>query len=114
MPIEFRYDAELGILFTKAEGLISLEEIRENLRREAAEDALGYKELVDATNARTNLTSVEVRALFEEIKVRAKTAPWGPTAVVATDNVVFGMARMLGILADVYGTAAFGVFQESG
>jgi hypothetical protein len=112
MPIQFRYDQKLGILVTKAEGFISLAEIREHLRREAGEDELGYRELFDAREARTTLTSAEIRALVEEIRVRADGAPFGPTAVVTLNDVFFGMARMLEILAEIDGTAAFAVFRD--
>jgi hypothetical protein len=45
MAVRFSYDATLRILFTTAEGMVSLAEIERNLYQESKTRALGYREL---------------------------------------------------------------------
>jgi len=92
VPIRFTYDPDLRILFTTAEGLLTFAEIQKHLEEEHTQRALGYRELVDATNATTNVTSNEVRLLVAELQIMMPSTPFGPTSVVTTNDVLFGMA----------------------
>jgi hypothetical protein len=111
MPIRFRYDQQARILFTTAEGLVSLEEIHTHLDQEAARGQLGYREIFDALAATTNLTSGEVHHVVERVHAMMLDAPFGPTAVVATNDMFFGMARMFGILCQLRGGPQVAVFR---
>jgi hypothetical protein len=90
MPIQFTYDAARGILFTTAEGLVTLADVITHLDRESDAAALGCPEIFDALAARTNLTPDDVRNLVGQIQLRMKGTKFGPTAVVTTDDVFFG------------------------
>lgn len=111
MPIRFRYDSALQILFTTAEGLISLADIESHIDREAEARALAYRELVDASAASTHMTSAELTVLVSRLQTLMKGGPFGPTALVTTNARVFGMASMLAILSDLNGGPSIGVFR---
>ena len=111
MPIQFTWDAARAILFTTAEGMVTLTDIITHLDCESDAALLGCPEIFDARDARTNLTPNDVRNLVGQIQMRMKGTQFGPTAVVTTNDVFFGMARMMEILAELDGGPAFGVFR---
>jgi hypothetical protein len=111
MPITFRYDPELRIVFTTAEGLVSFRDIQDHIDRESEQNALGYRELVDATTASTDITSEQIRLLVRNLYTKMREGPFGPTALVTEDEALFGMARMFGILSELEGGPIVGVFR---
>ena len=68
MPITFNYDPDLKILFTMAQGRISLADVQEHLDQESEEKALVHRELVDASNAWNDLTLEQVRVLVHQLR----------------------------------------------
>ena len=68
MSIRFRYDPELKILFTTAEGLVTFEEIQSHLDEERHAGALAHRDLFDAMKARTNLTVTQARFVVGRLK----------------------------------------------
>jgi hypothetical protein len=112
MPIRFTYDQQLKILFTTVEGRVSFVEIQRHLDEEAAAKALGYREIVDASAASTNLTSEEARKLARRLETMMRNGPLGPTAIVTTNDVSFGMARMLAILCELWSGPQVAVFRS--
>ena len=58
--------------------------------------------MFDARQATTNLTSAEVRHLVERMRSKAVVGTLGPTALVTTNDVVFGMARMYSLMSDTF------------
>ena len=113
MPIRFRYDPALKILFSTAEGLISFRDIESHLNQENGEVALAHRELFDASAATTNLTANEVRMIVQRLRDLMQNGPFGPTALVTADTTLFGMARMLAILSDLQDGSSVGVFRTS-
>jgi hypothetical protein len=59
-----------------------------------------YSELLDLSGQTTNMSEGEIHALAEKRKQIAAQIKAGPTAVVATDDVFFGMFRMFDMLTD--------------
>lgn len=112
ISIRSKYDAELGLLFTTATGLVSYEEVQKHLDEEARSGMLVYPEIFDATNAWTNLTDEEVRQIVRRLVELNRTNSLGPTAVVTNNDVLYGMASMLGILSELQGGPRFGVFRD--
>lgn len=112
MPIKFTYDAKRGILFTEAAGLISFEDIEKHLDEERTSGALAYPEIFDASHASTNITAHQIRLLVRRVQKELGSGRFGPTAVVAVDDVFFGMARMFEILLDVNDGPPVGVFRK--
>ena len=92
--LEMRDDTrrELTVI---AEGRIGFEAIRAHLARERANGALGYRELIDARRAVPDVTAQEVRCIVDMVCAEANRKVLGPTAVVVSTELAFGMLRML-------------------
>ena len=84
--------------------------MQDHLTQEDDLRAVGYPELFDATGASTILTSDQVRTLVRRTHDLVRRGPFGPTAIVATNDMLFGMARMYEILAETDGVSV-GVFR---
>ncbi len=77
MPITFTYDAARDMLLTKAEGLVTFEDVQKHLDCEAGRRAMAYPELVDASDAQTNITPEEVKQmLWRATRRDAKRTLW--------------------------------------
>jgi len=111
MPIDFIYDEANDILLATATGLVTFAELRKHLNRESTARALGYREIFDASSATTDMTSDQVRALVSIMNDLMKRGPFGPTAVVTKNDLVYGMARMIEILAELAGGPSIRVFR---
>jgi hypothetical protein len=110
MAIVATFDVPTQTLQTRASGTVTYSDIVEHLRSER-QRVPGARELFDATGANTNLTADEVKALAEEAAALFERGKVGPVAVVATDGVLFGMARMYeAFVADL--AVPFHVFRE--
>jgi hypothetical protein len=105
MPIVYVIDRFLQRMVTRAEGLVTFADITAHLDAEAREHGLGLPELIDARSAMTNITPNEVRQLVHCVHDMVQRQPFGPTAILATNDVVFGMARMFSILVESHGVA---------
>lgn len=112
MPIRFIYNSKVKILFTTAEGVITFEELQAHLNVEWSARRVGSREFVDASTASTNLTSEEAKKIVSTVLQMSKQQEFGPTAIVTSDNVLFGMASMVGILSELRDGPAIGVFRS--
>jgi hypothetical protein len=112
MPIRFTYDDQKNILFTTAEGLVCYEEVQRHLDAEAAANDLGYREIIDASAASTNITVDQTKELARRLEALMHGAPFGRTAVVTNNDVVFGMTRMLSILSELWSGPQIEVFRS--
>lgn len=95
MPIEFRFDKRSGILVTTATGVVSYADVLNHIRREAEAGDLACKELFDATEATTDMTTAEIQTVADAVRQRLGSDGFGPTAIVTISDVFFGMSRML-------------------
>jgi hypothetical protein len=102
MPIVMRFDPVAKRLLTTASGEVTLAEILDHIAAEGREGHLGAPELFDARQATTSLTSAQVRQLVEQMRRAAVESSLGPTALVTTNDVVFGMARMYSLMSDTF------------
>jgi hypothetical protein len=101
MPIHSRIDEAHRRLYTRAEGLVTFAEMRAHVRMDLSPDAATYGELIDCSGATTDVSGDEIRQLARERqRVDAQQRRPGPVAIVATDNVFFGMLRMYDTLTD--------------
>jgi len=100
MPITYVIDRLQQRMLTHASGLITVGDVNGHLDQEERERGLDLPELVDARDARTDLTSEQVRGLVQGAVRLMRTVPLGPTAIVASDDALFGMARMYSSLAE--------------
>lgn len=112
VPIRFTLDPTLNILITTLQGLISFDDIEKHLDEEAARGFLGYPEICDATEASTNLTDDQARAIVARLRDMAESQAFGATAVVTQNDVFFGMVMMIKILSELRGGPRIGVFRS--
>ncbi len=112
MPIRSTFDSQLQILFTRAEGVVSLDEIQSHLDEKAARQILAARELLDASGASTNLTADQVRQIAASLRETMGESRFGPTAVVAQNDVFLGMANMLATLCGLHGGPEYAVFRS--
>jgi hypothetical protein len=112
MPITYTLDRGRHRMYTRAQGLLTLPELLKHLDVEEMERAEAYAEIFDARGSTTDVTADGVRALVDRARqLQAAGRIVGPTAVVADNNVVFGMARMYAILCEFVG-APVEVFRD--
>jgi len=106
MPIRYWIDPDNGWLMTAADGTVTFRDISAHLDIEQRNNDLGRAELVDARNATTDLSAEDVRRLVQRAADMLRTGRLGPTAIVTTDDVVFGMSRMYAMRAEGVGAEA--------
>jgi hypothetical protein len=105
MPITYVIDRFRQRMLTQAEGLVTFADICAHLDAEAHDHGIDLPELFDARSASTNITAEEIRRLVRRVHGMVHTQPFGPTAIVTTDDFAFGMARMFAILVERAGVA---------
>jgi hypothetical protein len=113
MPITYVIDRLHRRMLTHADGVLTFHDVDRHLDEEEHERGLDLPELFDARGAKTDLTSAQVRRLVHRAAEMMQTVPLGPTAIVATDDTLYGMARMYGILAEPLGVSVE-VFRDVG
>jgi len=107
-------DAEQRLVTTVAEGTVSAADVREHLTSEQRDSALPFRELIDARHAWIDLSSAEVREIVNLLRSLSLQHYLGPTAVVVSSPVAFGVMRMLEILVeDVCVVRAFRDFAQA-
>ena len=104
MPLTYVIDRVQQRMITHADGLITFDDISRHLDAEERDRGLDLPELFDATSATTDLTSDQVRRLVRRAADTTRRIPLGPTAIVAKQDVVYGMARMYSILMEGIGS----------
>lgn len=105
MPIQYAIDRNNRLL-TRADGVVTFDEINGHLDLEQLNRDLDRSELIDARDATTDLMPAQVRQLVMRAAAMLRVVKLGPTAIVTTDDVVYGMARMYSILAEGVGARA--------
>ena len=93
-------------MLTRADGVVTFHEINAHLDIEERNRDQHRPELIDARGATTDLTAEQVRRLVRRAADMLRVADLGPTAIVTTNDVVYGMARMYSILAEGVGANA--------
>ena len=99
-----RIDHVGQLMFATAEGSVTLADIRDHLAVERREGGLQYKELIDARQASPAVSGADVRSIVSWLDAFAREHLLGPTAVVVSTPVAFGMLRMLGFLSEDFCT----------
>ena len=114
MIVTLGADDASRVLTVIAEGAVDFEEIRAHLLDERADGALGYRELIDARRATPAVTPADVRRVVDLVRSEAHGVALGPTAVVVSNDVAYGMLRMLEILVeDVAAIRPFRDYREA-
>jgi hypothetical protein len=80
---------------------LTLDEILRHLIEERTPKGVAHPEVFDATQARTDATGEQVRVVVQRMIDMHRQGAFCPTAVITNNDVLFGMASMLGILSEL-------------
>ncbi len=112
--IGYSVDAKQRLVTTVAQGTVSAADVREHLSSEQRDSALPFRELIDARHAWIDLSSAEVREIVNLLRSLSLQHYLGPTAVVVSSPVAFGVMRMLeNLVEDVCVVRAFRDFAQA-
>jgi hypothetical protein len=100
MPISYTIDHNKKRIFTRAAGIVTFEELLAHMRAEPGQSAASYPEIFDCTDATTDINSADVRVLVDHRKKIAEVQEPGAVAIVATNDLFFGMFRVFDMLTD--------------
>jgi hypothetical protein len=81
-------------------GDITIEDVRMHLGEEGERSGLGYRELIDASQATVTFSSEDARRIVKILNKLDGKRALGPTAIIVSDDLTFGMIRMLGFLLE--------------
>ena len=95
MPILYTVDRTQRQLRTKVEGPVTVSEILGHLEAVRREEALPFSELIDVSGAgRPHLSPAEIWRAANAVEAAKLTGPLGPRAVIANDDLLFGLVRI--------------------
>src|ERR1044071_9220125 len=101
MAISFHIDNVNKRIYSKAVDLVTFEDLLAHIHAGVGSGAAAYGEIFDCSGATTNLTVEQVRRLADErSKIARSHAVVGPVAVVATNDLFFGMFRVFDMLTE--------------
>jgi hypothetical protein len=100
MTITHSVDHDRRELVAIAIGAIGYEEVRTHLLVERREGGLSYAELIDARSATPTWSTAEARTIVTMLTAFGRESVLGPTAVVVSTELAYGMLRMLEIMLE--------------
>jgi len=106
MAIRYSVDRFHRRLIAHADGVLTFDDIDAHLDEEQRNRDLDVPELFDARGASTTLTTEQVERLVGRAVDMLRVTDLGPTAIVTTNDVLYGMARMYAVLAEGAGAPA--------
>jgi hypothetical protein len=98
MPFSRTFDPQRKWLLTRATGPVSYEELVNHMLEVQQEGLLGYPQFIDGTSASIAFSEIDARRIVRSVQDLSVTQPFGPSAVLVSNDVVFGMSRMLEML----------------
>ena len=96
----------------KATGMINLSEMIMVMAYFRSTDSRLKSILVDLQDATISVSATEVESLAQMMASEMKKAPMGPVGLIATNDEVFGMARMYQAYSTASGRSEVGVFRD--
>jgi hypothetical protein len=100
MTLIQREDQGRPCLFAAADGLVTIPELQSVLAIDRGEGGYACPELIDIRLAASDFAALEVRGLASWLAGFVLGHALGPTAIVVSTPVAYGMMRMLEALAD--------------
>ena len=100
MSITATYDHVHRRVLARAEGPVTVEQIRDHLEDERQEPGLAYSELFDARAAVPEFAAADVRVLVALMRWLGERTNLGPTAVLVDTEFKFGITRMVEMLVE--------------
>ena len=108
MPLSYHFDSARRRLFTRASGPVTFAEIREHLQAERVDRYLGSDEVIDGREATVAFSQQEVRQVVDLLRELGAREALGPTAVVVSSDVAYGVMRMVeALISDVCAVKPF-------
>jgi hypothetical protein len=99
MPISYTVDPSRGRVLTIVQGKLTGDEILSHLEDVLYDQSLRLPELIDLRQvAPPFMTADEIRRVAEAVHETLGYEPHAPRALVASSDVVFGLARMFATL----------------
>ena len=96
MPILLSVDHAERAAYAVATGTITVADVQAHLNEEEANGGLGYRELIEASQATAALESHDVRRIADLLRRLGQKKSLGPTAIIVSDDLSYGTLRMLG------------------
>jgi hypothetical protein len=93
-------------MLTRADGVLTFHDVNAHLDVEQANRDLSRPELIDARGAVTELTADQIHRLVQRATQMLRTTDLGPTAIVTTNDLIFGLALMYVLLSERAGVNA--------
>jgi hypothetical protein len=103
MSTTFTCDHSSRRVFIVRRGVFTIDDLIDSVRRMRATNVWGYSVLVDAREASAELSPIESHQLVDRIGGIGDATERGAIAVVAADDLTFGMLRMFSSLAGSVG-----------
>lgn len=100
MPISFVIDEAAHIVRTEAVGRITSNDVENHLSNESRAGGIPYREVVDATRATAAFDGAEAQRIVQRMRDLAAKGAFGPTAVIVSNDVTYGMVRMIEMLVE--------------
>ncbi|MCP4900681.1 MAG: hypothetical protein GY906_27270 [bacterium] len=112
MPLSFSYDRERMVLSTKADGIVTLEEMLDYLHVVIADEHIkpGFVELVDFSAIEDFVVSFNDTRPFEDLWKSYVEKGCAATIVYAPGDLSFGVVRMVQTVIQTSGHGDQGVF----
>jgi hypothetical protein len=101
VPIIANIDHTDRRIHSVALGRVTSEEVDHHLKLERHFNGLLYPEIIDARAANVDLTSDEVRTIVALVRAMSVENKFGPTAVIVSTDVEFGVMMLEALLDDV-------------
>ena len=113
MPITYEIDGGRRLIHTRCVGATSFAEVMDHFRVLRSDPAVPERAsvLLDLSDQTSAPDSTQIKAVAVETGKMREVVRWGALAVVARSDVLFGMSRMLEVMAEPHFTTTR-VFRE--
>lgn len=106
MPVTVTMDDARRRVVVRCTGVVTYADIERHVQIEKPHAEVTHTGLVDLRGCGTSMSVDEVRSLAYRIHTRWSHRIRGPAAIVADDDVTYGMARLFATLSEVTGDGA--------
>src|SRR5689334_9430288 len=112
MPITFTVDHERREVQSVASGRVSFADIEGHILKQRDAGVVTYRELFDGRAGEVEFAAADTPRIVELMRNLMKEGPIGPKAVIAPAGYVFGVSRMIEMLAEEF--CEIKIFRDEG
>jgi hypothetical protein len=106
MPVTVTIDHTRRRVLVRCTGVVTYAGVEGHVRMEERDGGIAHTGLIDLRGCETSMSVNEVRSLAHRIQSQGWRRNRGPAAIVANNDVMYGMARLFATLSDVTGDGA--------